>query len=350
MQDSLVTPAPQVKEIKKDSIDKSKILKILSSIILLFILIIIIFAYRNKKEDDIQNAKADIIAQAVELNNLEQFSIYKDQAGGLYQGGANQPQLAHRVKVQKQLEQIQPLNAEGVNDSSGQIGVVFIGDPFTKGEIDIFNEYIQGEASVNSALTFIDGSEDKFDTKFWEKSLFAWENLVQKTKSENLTSKQVQIIWLNLSFGEYDIELANSVNNYTENLQNIIKNALINFPNSKIVYLSSPRSANNSTLVEYIEPNSYETAFGVREIIRKQEEGKLNYKESIQTLSSEPVLIWGPYVWTKSNDGTKEFSYTTDNFESDGLTLSTAGKQRYALDLYDFWANYEFSRSWFLSK
>ena len=349
MQDNSATPALQNAEIKKESIDKVQVIKIIISVLVIILLIVLVYFYRSKTVDDIESAQAEIIAQAVELNEIEQFSIYKEQAGGLYQGGSNQPQLAHRVKIQKQLEQIQPVNEEGVADSSGSIGVVFIGDPYTKGEIEIFQSYIQDDPKVNPALTFIDGSQDKFDTKYWEKSLFAWENLAQQVISNDLTTRQVQILWINLSFADYDVELQNSIDSYAESMENIIKNALINFPNSRVVYLSSPRNAINSNNGQYLEPNSYETAFAVREVIKQQEEGLLNFKEIIQTLDSEPVLLWGPYIWTKNSDGVKDFSYTEDGYESDGIALSTLGKQRFALDLYDFWTTYEFGRSWFLA-
>jgi hypothetical protein len=349
MQDNSATPVLQNSEIKKGSIDKVQFIKMILSGLVIIILIVLVFVYRSKTVDDIESAQAEIIAQAVELNEIEQFSIYKEQAGGLYQGGSNQPQLAHRVRIQKQLEQIQPINKEGVADSSGSIGVVFIGDPYTKGEIDIFQDYIQDDPKVNPSLIIIDGSQDKFDTKFWEKSLFAWENLAQQAISNELTTKQVQIVWINLSFADYDVELQNSIDSYAKSMENVIKNALINFPNTRIVYLSSPRNAKNSKIGQYLEPNSYETAFAVREVLKRQEEGLLNFKGNIQTLDSEPVLLWGPYIWTKNSDGVKDFSYTGEGYESDGLTLSTLGKQRFALDLYDFWTTYEFGRSWFLA-
>jgi hypothetical protein len=349
MQDYPVNPVTQNEELKKVTLEKPKTFKIVLSVFLLILLIILVVVYRNKKADDIESAQADIIAQAVELHDIENFSIYKGLAGGLNQGGSNQPKLTHKVKIQKQLEQIQPLNDEGIADSAGKIGVVFIGDPYTKGEIEVFNEYIQDDAKVNPSVIFIDGSEDKFDTSYWEKSLNAWESVAQKTIMNNVSTKQVQIIWINLSFAEYNSELDRTIKDYTVSLEKIITNALINFPNSRMVYLSSPRNALNSEITEYIEPNSYETGFAVREVITSQEEGQINFKENIQTLNSEPVLLWGPYIWTKEFDGGKDFSYTADNFESDGLTLSTSGKQRYAIDLYDFWTNYEFGRSWFLA-
>lgn len=350
MQDNSITHVTQKEEVKKVSLDKTKALKIILSAFLLILLIILVIVYRNKKADDIESAQADIIAQAMELNDIENFSTYKGLTGGLNQGGSNQPKLTQKVKIQKQLEQIQPLNDEGIADSAGKIGVVFIGDPYTKGEIEVFNEYIQDDEKVNSSVIFIDGAEDKFNTSYWEKSLNAWENVAQKTIMNNLSTKQVQIIWINLSFAEYDSDLNKAIKDYTISLEKIITNALINFPNSRVVYLSSPRNALNSEITDYIEPNSYETGFAVREVITRQEEGQLNFKENIQTLDSEPVLLWGPYIWTKEFNGVTDFSYTTENFESDGLTLSTSGKQRYAIDLYNFWTSYEFGRSWFLAK
>ncbi|HRO64724.1 MAG TPA: hypothetical protein PKU78_00725 [Candidatus Dojkabacteria bacterium] len=349
MVDYPVNPVTQNEVLKNNSVDRLKIFKMILSGLILITLIVLVLVYRNKKADDIESAQADIIAQAVELNNIEEFSLYKEQSGGLYQGGSNQPQLAQRVKIQKQLEQIQPLNGDGVADSSGKIGIVFVGDPYTKGEIEVLNDYVQQDSNVDPSLVFIDGSEDKFDTSYWEKSLFAWENLAQNVINENLTTKQVQIIWINLSLADYEVNLEDNIANYSQSLEKIIKNALVNFPNSRVVYLSSPRSASNSQDLEYIEPNSYESAFGVREVIKRQEEGSLKFKENNQMLDSEPVLVWGPYIWTKSYDGVKDFSYTSDNYEDDGLTFSTSGKQRFAVDLYEFWSKYEYGKSWFLA-
>lgn len=349
MQDYDNTPNKDSMPFPDQRNNRIKVIKLVALFAFIAVVTTSIFIYRDNQKNAIESAQAEILAQAVELNDIEKFSIYKGSGGGLYQDGSNLPSISQRVQTQKQIEQIRPLNKDGLVDSAGKIGFVYIGDPYTKGEMTVFSEFIKDKPDVNRYIEIVDGVEENFDTSFWNKSLFAWESLNEKTRSNSLSTKQVQLLWISLSQYQFSGDIKQDSESYSVTIENIITNALINFPNTRIIYVSSPRNARNSSLNNFIEPNSYETAFGVREIIRKQESQEIVFKNKIKSLNTEPVIIWGPYIWKDSFEGGSDFSYTIYNYEDDGITLTTIGKQRYAVDLYDFWRNYEFSKGWFLS-
>lgn len=346
MQDYPTTPIPQKEEIIKEGRNNSKLIKIALTLILLVLLIVIYFVYQNKKDGDIENAQASVLSQAIPLNENENFGVYKGQGGGLYSNNTNQPTLSHRVALQKQIQLVKPLDSKGVSDSSGKVGFIYLGDPFTKGDFETLSDFIEENSVINQRLRLVDGSEERFDTSYWEKSIYSWEALSQKVIENDLEQKQIQILWINLSYKEYQDNLSEDINNQTNVLQTIIKNALVKFPNIRIVYLSSPRNASNSTNAEYVEPNAFEAAFAIRELINRQEKGELKFKEDIPSLLSEPVMIWGPYLWTRESDS----SYGPESFSADGLTFTTLGRQKSAVEMFEFWSNYEFSRDWFVSK
>lgn len=299
------------------------------------------------EEFDIKQAEAAILSQTVPLNNIQEFNTYKGKGAGLYDGISNVPQLSMKIKIQEQLEQIKPILSSGQVDSEGKIGFIFIGDPHTEGEFTTFDDVRKSSNTTNSPLILIDGSQKEQDTTYWKRSLYPWEILGQKVKAQGISPQQVQIIWINLSFDEYSNEIDSDIKAQADALNIIIETALSKYTNTKIVYLSSPRYAGYSTAAGYKEPEAFEAGLAVRELLSKQEKGELNYKENIRLLSTDPALVWGPYVWNNNINSTDDFAYAADKYEDDGITLTSVGKQKYAIDLMSFWKSYEFSSKWF---
>ncbi len=299
------------------------------------------------EEFDTQQAEAAILSQTVALNNIKEFNLYKGKGAGLYEGISNEPQLGMRIEIQKQLELIKPILSSGQGDIDGKIGFVFIGDPHTEGEFKSLDELLKSKSGSSSALVLVDGAQKDQDTTYWKRSLYPWEILGQRVKSQGLSATQVQVIWINLNFDEYINDIDLDVKAQADTLNTIIETALSKYPNTKIVYLSSPRYAGYSTMAGYQEPESFEAGLAVRELLSRHDKGEVKYKEDIRLLTSEPALVWGPYVWNNNINSTSDFAYTADKYERDGITLTSIGKQKYAIDLLGFWSSYEYSNTWF---
>lgn len=338
---------PKVQPVAKTKPGIGRLVKPLLLLIIIVLLIAIAVLFIYNRETNTEETQAAVLSQLVKLNDLEKFSVYKNQGGGLYKSNTNSPQLTHRILIQKQLQLIKPLGTTGVSDPDGKIGFIYLGDPYTQGEFTALADFLEGNAQVNPALVLMDSAQEPFDASYWEKSLNAWEVMNTKVEDAGITAKQVQILWINLSMGKISGDFDSDMDSQTELLEQVVKTGLIKYPNIKIVYLSSPRYAGRSRVADYQEPNSYEAAFAVRELINKQERGELKFRENLSLLDSEPALLWGPYIWNSKISEEEPFAYPVNYYAADGLILNALGKQKYVVDLFNFWVNYEFSKTWF---
>lgn len=299
------------------------------------------------RENQIQDAQAAILRQATKLDNIGEFTPYKEKGGGLYSGSRNSPEIAQKALIQRQLGLVKPLDVNGSPSEEGKIGFIYIGDPYTAGEFSTLSDFLDGNSQANSSLVLVDGSGSELEAGYWQKSLFVWESLKDKVSAQELNSKQAQILWINLGFAKYEDNMSLDVQNHANLLEGILKKYLVKYPETKLIYLSSPRYSGLSKDPNYQEPQSYEVGFAVRELINRQERGDLVFRDSVTVLRSEPALLWGPYLWSSSTSGSGQFTYSADNYAEDGLSLTVQGKQRFAVDLFDFWSSYDFSKSWF---
>lgn len=300
----------------------------------------------KNNEFQAQQAEAAILVNTIPLENIESFGTYKGLEGGLYEGGANTPTLSQRIRIQKQISLIKPLLENGQEDSNGKVGFLFIGDPYTEGEFQAFSEVLLKEKKADH-LVLVDGSQAAQDTTYWEKGLYPWEVLKDRVESAGIISTQVQVAWLDLNFSSYSGNLQVDIEDQARTLNDIIKITLSKYPNIRVIYLSSPRYAGYSIDSDYQEPQAFEAAFAVRHLISLQEESKLNYMDSVKLLKTEPALVWGPYLWNNQTNGGGNYAYGPERYEKDGITFNLIGKQKYALDLLNFWSEYEFSNTWF---
>lgn len=299
------------------------------------------------KEKTVEDAKASVLDQMFEIDDLGSSGVYKGLPSGLYDGVKNTPELSQKVLLQQQLKLIKPVDKKGLENADGKIGFVFIGESYVTGEFELFSEFISGNPEINQKLVLIDATDSNLNTLEWNKSNQAWDSLSKKMVKSDISPKQVQILWLSLGFTDYSGDLSSDVSGQVSILTNIIKTALTKYPDTKVIYLSSPRYSGFAKDPIYEEPRMYEAGFAVRELISQQTRGDLNFRQSNNLLKSEPALVWGPYIWNNDTTGSTRFSYKATDFVDDGVRLTIPGKQRYIVDLYKFWSSYEFSKSWF---
>ena len=65
-----------------------------------------------------------------------------------------------------------------------------------------------------------------------------------------------------------------------------------------------------------------------------------------------PLLLWGPYLWADGTRGRKMDSLVWErgDFGDDGVHPSTAGRQKVAELLLDFYTTDPLAKSWFVGK
>lgn len=351
MQDSFqadtIKIEPKIEEPKKGAIISHKWIKPLFMSLFTVVIISGYFFFSHIKKSEIENARAEVLGQAMKIDDIENFTTYKGQGGGLYAGSRNSPELSQRILIQKQLQLIKPLDSRGIDNSDGKVGFVFIGDSYTAGEFKFFSDFVKDNSSTNQSLVLVDATQNNLNASHWDKSLYAWDVLNKEVIEAGITANQVQVLWINLGFGSYSDNLDIDTKTQADMIERVVKTALVKYPLIRVVYLSSPRYAGLSKDPDFQEPQSYEVAFAIREVINRQEKGELSFRQDNSSLTSEPALLWGPYVWNNDTFGNSDFSYKPDRYVENGLILTIQGKQRYAVDLFDFWNSYEFSKSWF---
>jgi len=123
------------------------------------------------------------------------------------------------------------------------------------------------------------------------------------------------------------------------------------FPNLRIAYLSSRTYAGYAKSALNPEPYAYESAFSIRWLIEDQMKGKrsLNHSSDQGEVES-PLLLWGPYLWSNSEDGRKidDLVWTPEDFANDGTHPSNSGRQKVAKLLLDFMKNDPTAEPWFV--
>ena len=91
------------------------------------------------------------------LSDMTADDRYKDQDGGLYGGGGNEPPEKHLQAALRQAKMIQPLDAEGKRSDKGTIGFVSIGMSNTTQEFSVFVALANADPANSSKVVIVDG-------------------------------------------------------------------------------------------------------------------------------------------------------------------------------------------------
>ncbi len=271
--------------------------------------------------------------------------------GGLYPGGSNSRPPAHEAAGQAISQQITPLDAAGNPDPvNGKIVLVAIGMSNTGQEFTAFINQANADPAVNSNLVLVNGGLGGRTAERWaDLNDDAWERLGGFLISAGVTPAQVQIAWVKLAnmgsgnFPQMSLSLQ-------EDLEQVARNILVQFPNTKIAYHSSRTRAYVYWSGLSPEPTAFETAFSVRWMIENQINGDptLNFDPSNGAVVA-PYLSWGSYLWI---DGTNPRSdgrvWLPEDLESDCTHPSPSGEQKVGEQLLEFFKTDTTTTSWFL--
>jgi hypothetical protein len=296
----------------------------------------------------------------VPLTEMGAASRYKNEDGGLYGAGRNEPPPTHRAAALELAKKIVPLNAEGKPAADGKIVFVSLGMSNTAGVFMTFKEKVADvdpdkAANVLVANCAVGGA----GVASWtQPSSGTWSKALAQLKDAGATPQQVQVAWVKHAEampGEDKTPLE-----YAQKIRADLAKSLIaaktRFPNLKIAYLSSRTYGGyNAVGLRRVnpEPFAYETAFAVRWVIQDQINGTaLNYDPSKGRIVA-PLLLWGPYLWAdgitpRKSDG---FTWQRKDFGQDGVhPTRDGGAKKTARLLLDFCKNDPTAKIWFLKK
>ena len=303
---------------------------------------------------------------SLELIPLTDFGTgdkYKGRPGGLYPDQKNSPPKQHLEAALTAAKSIQPLNAEGAPTEDGRIVLISNGMSNTTQEFSVFKKLADSDPAKSSKLVIVDCAQDGMEASMWakdanESGVFGnrdpWAVQQERLRNAGVTSQQVQVVWLKqaralpVSLGEFP---AHS-DQLTDDLARVVGKLKSTFPNLRLIYLSNRIYAGYARTRLNPEPYAYESAFSVRQLIKRQldKDPDLNYDESKGQVKA-PVLLWGPYLWADGTKGRKQddLVWHNDDFEGDGTHPSNKGRQKVAELLVNFLKTDPSASPWFLN-
>ncbi|MEI7730337.1 MAG: hypothetical protein WCO56_12240 [Verrucomicrobiota bacterium] len=292
----------------------------------------------------------------IPLDQMSAQEKYKDQDGGLYGGGKNQPPALHLQAAMAEVQKIVPLDAEGKPSPEGKIVLLSMGMSNTTMEYSRFKQMADADPAKSPLLVVVDGAQGGQDAERWNHDdANAWTVAEQRMKAAGVTPNQVQVVWLKQAriaparYGEFP--------KHVEELQGQVAGSLElakkRYPNLRIAYLSSRIYAGNAATGLNPEPYAYEGAFAMRNLIQSQikKDAALNYNPTKGAVKV-PLLLWGPYLWTdgvtpRKSDG---LVWLREDCGNDGTHPSNSGRDKVAKLLLNFCSSDPTAKPWFTGK
>lgn len=288
---------------------------------------------------------------------------YKGEDGGLYGGGKNQPPEALRFAAEKELAQIQALDADGKPSPTGRVVLVSMGMSNTTAEFAVFKQAVDLYSGKSPQLTIVDCAQSSMTAHEWAggtpppwvKEAPPWPTAEQRLKAAGVTPAQVQVAWVKMANRFPKGDMSSSARELQADIAKSLQLARQHFPNLRIAYLSSRIYGGYATMPLNPEPYAYEGAFAVRWLILDQMAGtpELNFDPANGKVQA-PLLLWGPYLWADGATPRKLDGLVwerKDLADGDGTHPSrTSGCQKVSDLLLKFFSTDVNAKSWFLGK
>lgn len=278
------------------------------------------------------------------LCDMSATDRYKEEDGGLYGGGRNEPPESHRKAAEAELARIQPLDAAGKPAKDGKIVLLSISMSNATQEFSLFKKQADADVARSGLLTIVDGAQGGQAMAEWaDPKAKPWEEADRRLSAAGVSAAQVQAAWIKLANKQPRGELAEHGRKLQRDTQAVLENARAHYPNLRVAYLSSRIYGGYATNTLNPEPYAYESAFAVRWLIQEQIKGGP---------VKAPLLLWGPYLWADGTAGRKidKLTWTREDLAKDGTHPSPSGREKVAGMLLEFFKTDPLARSWFAGK
>ncbi len=286
----------------------------------------------------------------VPLNELT--GKYKEQDGGLYGGGKNEPPAEHAALARKAIAEIKPLDREGKPATDGKIALMSIGMSNTTMEFSAFVQSANADSHKAANVVIVDAAQGGKDATAWATAdAQPWKVADERMQSLGVTPAQVQAVWIKQALKGPSAGFPSETERLRDRVREIVTLAKQKYPNLRVAYLSSRIYAGYATTPLNPEPYSYESAFAVRWLIEEQMRGApaLN-SDAAKGEVKAPVLLWGPYLWANGEAPRKPDGLVyqrEDLTERDGTHPSNSGREKVAKLLLDFFTTDPLAKTWF---
>lgn len=287
----------------------------------------------------------------VPLCDLSADEKYQGQEGGLYGGGRNTPPDKHRAAAERELAQIQPLDANGKSDPAGKIVFISISMSNATQEYSRFKRVADLDPAKSSLVTIVDCAQGGQAMAEWAPAdARPWTVAEQQLANARCTPQQVQVAWVKLANKGPRGKLEEHGRILQRDSLAVLQNARQKFPHLRIVYLASRIYGGYAASGLNPEPYAYESAFVARWLIQDQMNGKpeLNFDAERGAVRA-PLLLWGPYLWADGVKGRKsdDLVWKRDDLAGDGTHPSREGELKVAQLLLNFCKTDPLAKGWF---
>ncbi|MBI1314767.1 hypothetical protein GC176_26025 [bacterium] len=290
------------------------------------------------------------------LSEMTADDRYLGEDGGLYGQGRNEPNIELRRVANAALAKIQPLGTSGNPSADGRIVLVSISMSNATQEFSRFKQIADTDPDKAKNLTIVDCAQGGQAMAEWvDPDARPWVEAERRLERAGVTPEQVQVAWIKLANKSPRGDLQAHGRKLQKDTAAVIRNARAKFPNLRIVYLSSRIYGGYSAGPLNPEPFAYESAFAVRWLIQDQFQGNSSDAQPAAPASgadNEPVLLWGPYLWSdgvtpRKADG---LVWKREDLGGDGTHPSQSGRDKVAHLLLDFFKADPLTRSWFTGR
>ncbi|MFA6572302.1 MAG: glycosyl hydrolase, partial [Bacteroidota bacterium] len=275
---------------------------------------------------------------------------WKNYEGGLYPNGSNSRPAAHDsvgIAISKEITAIDTLgNPDNIR---GKIVLLSIGMSNTTQEFSVFKQIADTFKLKNPKLTIVDGAQGGQTASIIKDTLANfWTVISQRLKSQNVSAKQVQAVWLKEANAGPTQAFPLHAQMLKDDLKKIVTFLINKYPNLQIVYLSSRIYGGYATSQLNPEPYAYESGFTIKWLIEEQINGDTSLIFSGNRRKA-PWLSWGPYLWAKGTTARADgLTWLVQDFGTDGTHPSNSGRIKVANMLLSFLSTDETAKPWFL--
>lgn len=276
---------------------------------------------------------------------------YKEQDGGLYGAGKNEPPESHRQAALAEIKKIRPLDGEGNPSSNGRIVFISISMSNATQEFSMFKRLADADEAKSKLVTVVDCAQGGQTMSQWAPPEGRpWGEAAKRIANAGVTAAQVQAVWIKLA----NAGPSGGLDDYARPLQRdtvaVLQNVKAKYPNVRIAYLSSRIYGGYATTPLNPEPYAYESAFAVRWLIQDQiaEKPGHNYDAARGDVKM-PLLLWGPYLWADGTTPRKSdgLVYVREDLAGDGTHPTDAGRRKVAEVMLKFFKTDPLASSWF---
>jgi hypothetical protein len=258
---------------------------------------------------------------------------YRGYRGGLYPSARNRPTPAYQRAGLNAARQVKLID--------GKIVLLSVGMSNATAEFSAFKKLADHDPAKSPDVVVVDGAQDGWDAERVKKQPAYWDGVDQRLIAAGVSAAQVQAVWLKEAIAGESRRFPRDAKALQADLRAIVRAMRVQYPNLRLVYVSSRTYGGYAITGLNPEPAAYDSGYAVRGLIQDRMSGTIK----------APWLGWGPYLWTDGLAGRRDgLVWTCDDVENDGTHPSKSGIQKVSALLLNFFKTDPTARRWFVAR